>query len=78
MVVAASVAVAGVVGVAAVAAVAAVAITVVLWSRRCCFRRVVLASMIVAVMGMVVVHQSVSECGSAMCSSMSASTPETC
>lgn len=61
-----------------VAGVAGAETTVVLWSRRCCFRRVVLASMIVAVMGMVVVHQSVSECGSAMCSSMSASTPETC
>jgi hypothetical protein len=35
---------------------------------------------IAVVMGMVVVvgHQSVSEWGSAMCSSMSASTPETC
>jgi hypothetical protein len=39
-----------------------------------------LVPMIVVVMGMVVTvgHQSASGWGSAMCSSMSASTPETC
>ena len=42
--------------------------------------RVVRVPMIVVVMGMVVVmgHQSASGWGSAMCSSMSASIPETC
>lgn len=44
------------------------------------FWRVLRVTMIVVVMGMVVIvgHQSASGWGSAMCSSMSASTPETC
>lgn len=60
--------------------VTAVAIIVIPgWNGLCCCCRV-LVPMIVVVMGMVMIvgHQSASEWGSAMCSSMSASTPETC
>jgi hypothetical protein len=49
-------------------------------SKGWCFRSAVRVPMTVVIMGKVMVagHQSASGCGSAMCSSMSASTPETC
>ena len=55
-----------------------VMIVVVPWSSGWCFRRGMRVPMIVLVMVMVEGHQSASGWASAMCSSMSASTPETC
>lgn len=62
MMVAAGMAMAAMAAMAAVVAMATVVIVVV----------------VMTVVIVVVRHQSVSECGSAMCASMSASTPETC